>query len=371
MGVAASPDLANLYGWHFEQKNNVHNDPLIPFYGHYIDDCLAMAYADTLEEALALVSNKIKFDGCEITWSASDKYQVFLDMVVYKDNNNALQYMPYRKVQSHQERIPWISHHPIDVKKGTFIGEMSRMAVLSSKFATYQEAVQSLVALYIRRGYPANLVNSWRKINLKSRWESRLITKSVVDRERTPVLALKSVFNPAWNYFNARELQDNMFGYWREWLARAARGNFNNEFPKPSDNDISPLNVDTAATMWSSSIDNNGNIIHYPDVSKTNILDGRVLVSRKRTKNLYDAANLWKFSILSKLEEGITEDLVQNLGLKSLETERLVPAEIAGFNEEQLGESTRLPSGNIVSNADEDIVLHQRSPSPPVGKGWY
>src|SRR6202050_3927005 len=73
--------------------------------------------------------------------------------------------MPYRKAQSHQERIPWISHHPLDVKRGTFIGEMSRLATISSLHSTYCDAIKSLAALYIARGYPSDLVYHWLSIN--------------------------------------------------------------------------------------------------------------------------------------------------------------------------------------------------------------
>jgi hypothetical protein len=123
MGVADSPDLANLYGWHFERKCNVLKSPVIPFYGRYIDDCLAIVYADSEIEALNIVAD-IQFDNCVIEWNASDFSQPFLDMLIYKDQYGRLQHMPYRKSRNHLERIPWISHHPLDVKRGTFIGEI-------------------------------------------------------------------------------------------------------------------------------------------------------------------------------------------------------------------------------------------------------
>ena len=57
--------------------------------------------------------------------------------------------MPYRKAGNYQERVPWISHHPLDVKRGTFIGEMSRLATLSITLSVYKDAIRGLVALYI------------------------------------------------------------------------------------------------------------------------------------------------------------------------------------------------------------------------------
>src|ERR1700733_3506641 len=44
MGVSDSPDLANLYGFHFENRAEILQDAAVPFYGRYIDDCLAIVY---------------------------------------------------------------------------------------------------------------------------------------------------------------------------------------------------------------------------------------------------------------------------------------------------------------------------------------
>jgi hypothetical protein len=52
MGVSDSPDLANLYGVHFENNAKVLEDAAIPFYGRYIDDCLAIVYASSETEAV-------------------------------------------------------------------------------------------------------------------------------------------------------------------------------------------------------------------------------------------------------------------------------------------------------------------------------
>ena len=115
MGVACSPDLANLFGWYFERKCNILNRPNIPFYRRFIDDCLAFVYAPTLPEAISELENSVQFDGCTIKW-AGGRSMPFLDMTLYIDRYGDVEHMPYRKSRSHQERIPWISHHPLDVK---------------------------------------------------------------------------------------------------------------------------------------------------------------------------------------------------------------------------------------------------------------
>lgn len=297
MGVADSPDLANLYGWKFERECKITDHPLIPFYGRYIDDCLAIVYASSKTEALHHLA-AVKFDDCEIEWDASDQFQHFLDMTLYRDELGKLQHMPYRKAQSHQERIPWISHHPLDVKRGTFIGEMSRLATLSSLNSHYVEAVKGLVALYIKRGYPQNVVLEWLKNNIKERWNKRLNEDRPAPNE---VLVLKSEFNTAWNYFSATELGNTVLGYWRDWINRAESNNYNVIFPRFSGDsaDLDSTPEELMLTVTESS----GEEFFVPDIRKIGILNRRMIVSRKRTRNLFDLTSLWKKTVLTHLDE--------------------------------------------------------------------
>jgi hypothetical protein len=296
MGVADSPDLANLYGYEFEKRADVLSHPNIFYYGRYIDDCLAIVYAESEDDATKLLSNLIRYDNCTITWDSSASHQPFLDMMLYKDADNTLQHMPYRKNGNHQERIPWISAHPYDVKRGTFYGEMSRLATLSSKLEHYLEAMRGLVSLYIRRGYPASEVHKWLYSNLSKRWNERLAVRTA--SEGSDVLVLKSQYNLAWNYFNAHQLGDVIFGYWREWLARADRGDFNTEFPAPETNDdrVSDWGTRPTETRW--------------DLRNTDIFNSRVIVSRKRTRNFLDISNLWKRSVIENIEVQALNDIV-------------------------------------------------------------
>ena len=102
MGVALSPDLANFYSAYFEQHAGILDCPDVYYYGCYIDDCLAIVYAQLELEAVTLLQDKIQLDNCVITWDASDSHQSFLDMMLYKDLDNTLQHMPYRKTGNHQ-----------------------------------------------------------------------------------------------------------------------------------------------------------------------------------------------------------------------------------------------------------------------------
>src|SRR6185369_7216625 len=135
------------FGYYFERSCGLLNDSSIIFYGRYIDDCLALVWAKSESDALKRLS-VLRIDTCQIEWSASRFNQPFLDMLLFIDSTGHVQHMPYRKARNHQERIPWISHHPLDVLRGTVIGEMSRLAVLSSSFEIYKEALDGLYALY-------------------------------------------------------------------------------------------------------------------------------------------------------------------------------------------------------------------------------
>jgi len=116
MGIVDSPDLANLYGLFFDNTCNIHQHLLVPFYRRFIDIVFGIVYASSEAEAINIM-NIVKFNDCVIEWGVSDLFLPFLDMTIYHNVDNRLQHMPYWKVHSHQERIPWISHHPLDVKK--------------------------------------------------------------------------------------------------------------------------------------------------------------------------------------------------------------------------------------------------------------
>jgi hypothetical protein len=130
--------------------------------------------------------------------------QPFLDMQLFIDpTSRQVEWKPYRKPLNHLERIPWVSHHPLDIKRRTFIGELSRLAVLSSKIVFYQDAIRELKLLYISRGYPVNMVNKWARDQAAQQWQQRL-EDSVQDVG--DLFVLKSTFNPLWVDFDVKDL---------------------------------------------------------------------------------------------------------------------------------------------------------------------
>jgi hypothetical protein len=215
-------------------------------------------------------------------------------MKLYVDNHNQLQHIPYRKANNHLERIPWISHHPLDVKRGSFLGELSRLAVLSSLETSYHDAVNFLIGLYIVRGYPSDIVYDWAQKNIQQRWSQRFSDR----REATDVFVLKSVYNTAWNYFNAKELGDTIFNYWRAWLNHHDLESATENRDYPDEVTLTPF------ADWPANLKTQADV---PDVRQINFDRRRVIVSRKRTRNLLDLIGLWKNTVLSQMDEKILD----------------------------------------------------------------
>jgi hypothetical protein len=221
MGVAASPDGANIFAAVHEEEF-LERDSLsgrrIPFYGRYIDDGFMIVYAETAADALAYAQSLVRFKGLELTWEVSERSLNFLDMMIYVDPiSMSLQWKPFRKARNNLERIPFASHHPIDIKRGTFLGEMSRMAILCSSSANYIEALRDLASIYVARGYPYPLVKKWLKENTAKRWQSRFSEKRVSrvsDLRASKLLVLKTTFDPVWEAFNVHELSDVIVNTW-------------------------------------------------------------------------------------------------------------------------------------------------------------
>jgi hypothetical protein len=382
MGQAPSPDIANLWGAHFEEKlfeTHVEWANRWAFFGRYIDDCLGIVYAETADQARRYAELlRLDLPGqrrVRIEWEVSEWSTPFLDMRVYIDPaSKRVEHSAYQKKLNHKERIPWASHHPKDVKKGTFIGEMARLATLSSKLDAYLDALHDLKSLYMGRGYPEKLVNNWLKDHCAERWDRRLRNPA----EARPVLVLKTEFNPAWYDFNVNELGKTICSSWAghlrseydrmlraEQLAdQASTRNTGNTLsgetwqlmPDGSGQLVSryPVRVNPPPTALpggsgaegagqSGSNDGRPRVLGaagqaeivgsrwrdlapsdqpsewmsrtilfeegrvkeevFFDVARAGLLDRQWLVSRKRTRNLFDATQAWKQSVLSEINE--------------------------------------------------------------------
>ena len=370
MGVADSPDLANLYGCHFEEKAEVLKDKRFAFYGRYIDVILSIIYASSEEKALKIAQEKISYDGCEITWQVSSQHMQFLDMFLFRGIGDTIQWRPYRKANNHLERVPWTSFHPLDVKRGTFLGEMSRLAVLCSEISSYTEALKDLVILYVRRGYPNNLVKSWINNYAKDKWIKRFNDNSAHENAAPmQILVLKTEFNPVWNYFNAKEVGDSMITYWRYYMEHMDRRDFvTRDFSRPIPMPESWRDVEEYAVLPEFSKEVRGPQGEFLEILDTNKLFGdkaKLITSRKRTTNLFNLTSLWKKAIFTELEHRIPVEA------NTVRPVRNLPQ--ADVNSQGTPAEARPTAGQsgVAQQADPVLDyrltrgnLHQRSPSP-------
>lgn len=321
MGVAVSPDAANLY-CHFYERDIVPDLRKCAFYKRYIDDVFSIVYADSLDEAVNYMKSNVILGDLEIEWNGSAINMPFLDMFVHiEPGTNEVHHAPYRKNLNHFERIPWDSAHPLDVKRGTFIGELSRLATLSSKMEYYWSAVKDLATIYTARGYPALVINSWTKQYATKKWETRLSSTIVAT---DPVLVVKTEFNTAWEWFNIKELRSSIMqrlGRFRDdfefnrdgHTTRLMHQDWLDTVIVGSKADVTrraeQIGLPERALVWSTS-----NVMAQSDVptqADVAVLDlgnfvmgnARWLLSRKRTANFADLAATWRSALLNSAQE--------------------------------------------------------------------
>ena len=314
MGVASSPDLTNLYGCFFEDRAGIHSHPDISFYKRYIDDCLSLVYAKDELSAKCLLENLIIFDNCTIEWLASDSYMTFLDMTLFFDKNKTLQWRPYRKPLNHFECIPWISAHPVYVKKGTSLSKLSRVATLSSQYDTYVSACREVADIYIAHGYPPTLIASWLRENYSACWDACLNNN---EQTKADMLVLKSEYNVSWDFFNVQLLAECMKTGWMEALRTLSFGN------KPADlhPSIAEIQPKLACSSLIQLVDcgqrlrfandwiSEGLYGQYLRLDKLGLLDRRVLVAKKRTRQLIDLTALWRRVILENRDHQVVKQM--------------------------------------------------------------
>jgi hypothetical protein len=126
---------------------------------------------------------------------------------------------------------------------------------------------------------------------------------------------LKSEYNLAWDYFNAKKLGDIVLGTWRNWITAATHNRYSIVYPKFS-SDLYGLK--SSDEEFNSLVETTDGFLPVPDITKIGFDKRRFIVSKKRTRNLFDLTSLWKKTVLSKMEE---QALEQNMSLGSNDDE--------------------------------------------------
>ncbi|QRV88240.1 Reverse transcriptase [Ceratobasidium sp. AG-Ba] len=211
MGMHHAPDLANLYGSYYE-NDIIPTIPGLLYYGRYIDDVIFIIKAASAREAVEK-AQALKIGVCRIAWEPAKDYGIFLDVRLWVEGGR-IHHRPHRKTGNHLERIPWTSAHPQDVKRGTYLGELSRMATLCSTISWYNVACEELRELYIARGYPPNLIAiaSWHNKNAQRFWDTRL-----QKREESPkIQVVRTWFNPVWESVDIHAVEKAVKDQWEK-----------------------------------------------------------------------------------------------------------------------------------------------------------
>ncbi|KAG7439348.1 uncharacterized protein BT62DRAFT_1014089 [Guyanagaster necrorhizus] len=144
-----------------------------------------------------------------------------------------------------------------------------------------------------------NYVYKWAKDNITTRWSNRLGV-AAQRGDDDGVLVLKSTYNTAWNYFKARELGDTILNTWRDRIERIERLSTAPNNMSVLYGDIPPSEVDNRLLM---AVETPVGPVGMLDTRTIGILNRRTIVSKKRTKNLFDMTGLWKKIVLRKFDE--------------------------------------------------------------------
>ena len=96
-----------------------------------------------------------------------------------------------------------------------------------------------------------------------------------------------------------------------------------------------------------------GEEYYVPDIRKLDILNRKLITSRKRTRNLLDLASLWKKTVLESMDTQILEEEYYN------------PL----FNPTPHVEE-RMDVDSDLMNYTANQILHLRVSPDPVSRGW-
>ena len=89
---------------------------------------------------------------------SKDKVE-FLNSLIYKDKNNNIQTILYKKPTDRQNYIPSKSAHPFSLKKGIAYSQALRLKRICSTTGEYEKHTGNLKKQLIKKGNPETMVN--------------------------------------------------------------------------------------------------------------------------------------------------------------------------------------------------------------------
>jgi hypothetical protein len=107
------------------------------------------------------------------------------------------------------------------------------------------------------------------------------------------------------------------------------------------------------------------------DLRDTNIFNSRVIVSRKRTRNMLDLTNLWKKTVLESIERDVLQDVANSVRTAVARPLNTLDYDI---NTAVVGLRPTKRSGVDITYEDdsdqETTWVNRRSPEPRTSDAW-
>ncbi|TLS31200.1 hypothetical protein PpBr36_02174 [Pyricularia pennisetigena] len=214
MGTSCAPVLANIYAAYFERKARIVNQDGVLLYVRYIDDILCILQG-TKEEQSDFV-DRFRLGNLTVRWDSSPVRNEFLDIellrIPHENHLRVCHTRLFRKPMNRFLYIPWSSAHPLHVKKGFVKAELTRFAILCSRYEFFAEARMEFYGNLRRRGYPVETLRQWF---LQIQYDDRariLLPKQKIDNGAP--LMLSGHYNPVWDYVDVKEVLDAARSLW-------------------------------------------------------------------------------------------------------------------------------------------------------------
>lgn len=202
MGTNMAPEFANIYMAVAEQAELFNTDVIEGcLYLRYIDDILVVGPRNKLDQ-LVQQSNFLNLP-LTINWLEVTTRLPFLDLeLMLRDGQ--LVYELYRKPINTYQYIEWDSAHPFATKKGFVTGEVLRILRNCSERETALKHIDFFHARIRARGYPPHLTNKWIQSMLRSTRPENDSTTDIT-RYQSPepdegikTFYLKVEYDPVW-----------------------------------------------------------------------------------------------------------------------------------------------------------------------------
>ena len=174
-GVACGAEAANLYLWAMERHQLRRYSANLALFMRYIDDGCGVWYGE--RGALVVFLNELYAgSGLDITLAISATMVVFLDMVLFKDDDHAdtgrLEVRVFQKVRNAYLYLPYRSGHAVKVAVSFIGGELARYVKRCSKKRHFVQVKMLFWARLLSRGYPASLLRkSFARVSFSRRQE--------------------------------------------------------------------------------------------------------------------------------------------------------------------------------------------------------